>query len=149
MLSVLCENMGRVNYVTKMMCKKGIIGRCLFDGGKIHFGWQAYHLSMDNLDKLLFVGKVVQGIGRNTFYKFKFNVAEKPCDTFLLTDNFKKGFAVLNGFNIGRYWEVGPQKTLYVPRSLLKEGENELIVFENDGLKGEPIIEFVDRANLC
>ena len=62
-----------------------------------------------------------------------------PLVTF---DNFKKGFVLINGFNLGRYWEIGPQKTLYVPRSILNEGENEIIVFESDGLKGEPIVEF-------
>ena len=36
----------------------------------------------------------------------------------------------LNGNNIGRYWFIGPQQTLYVPVELLKEGENEIIVFE-------------------
>lgn len=64
------------------------------------------------------------------------------------TDAFKKGFAVLNGFNLGRYWEIGPQKTLYVPASILKEGENELILFENDGLKDKPMVEFVDQPDL-
>ena len=48
----------------------------------------------------------------------------------------------INGFNIGRYWEIGPQKTLYIPASLLKKGENEIIVFESDGIKGEPEVEF-------
>ena len=55
---------------------------------------------------------------------------------------------MLNGFNLGRYWEIGPQKTLYVPSSILKEGENELILFENDGLKDKPMVEFVDQSDL-
>ena len=55
---------------------------------------------------------------------------------------------MLNGFNLGRYWEIGPQKTLYVPASVLKEGENELIVFESDGIKGEAEVEFVDVPEL-
>ena len=63
-------------------------------------------------------------------------------NTFLKLDNFTKGFVVINGFNIGRYWEIGPQQTLYVPRSILNEGENEIVVFESDGLKGEPVVEF-------
>ena len=69
----------------------------------------------------------------------------KTYDTFIRTDNLKKGFVLLNGFNLGRYWEAGPQKTLYVPRSLIKKGENEVIIFESDGLKGKPLIEFTDR----
>ena len=65
-----------------------------------------------------------------------------------LADNFKKGFAVLNCFNLGRYWETGPQKTLYVPFSVLKSGENELIIFEAEGVKGEPTVEFVSEPEL-
>lgn len=144
-LSIVCENMGRTNFGPKMMYKKGIAGRCLIDD-KVHFGWNAYPLPMDNLDKLSFnngaAGKA------KTFYKFNFNVQGGPRDTFLKTDNFKKGFAVLNGFNLGRYWEIGPQKTLYVPFSVLKSGENELIIFEAEGVKGEPTVEFVDKPEL-
>lgn len=51
----------------------------------------------------------------------------------------------MNGFNIGRFWEIGPQKRLYIPAPLLKCGENEIIIFETDGktqgtitLKDEP-----------
>ena len=144
-LSIVCENMGRTNFGPKMMRKKGLVGRCLIDG-KIHFGWNVYPLPLDNLDKLSFRKNVVKN--GKTFYKFEFNIACEPNDTFLRTENFKKGFAVLNGFNLGRYWEVGPQKTLYVPKGLLKTGKNELIVFETEGLKGEPIIEFTDTPEL-
>ncbi len=144
-LYVICENMGRTNFGSKMMRKKGIVGRCLFDY-RIHFHWESRHLPMDNLEKLDFEsGECLQG---EVFHKFLFNVDGKPKDTFLRTDNFKKGFATINGFNLGRYWEVGPQKTLYVPSSVLKEGENELIIFESDGLKGEAEVEFADCCDL-
>lgn len=132
-----------------MMRKKGIVGRCLIDG-KIHFGWETYPLPMDRLDNLLFEKSVCTESedGRKTFYRFTFELSERPCDTFLRTDEFKKGFVFLNGFNLGRYWEIGPQKTLYVPASVLKQGVNELIIFESDGLKGEPVIEFVAAPDL-
>ena len=146
-LSILCENMGRTNFGTKMMRKKGIIGRCLIDG-KIHFLWQSYHLPMDNLERLVFANSGEYKASGAVFYRFQFMIEDELCDTFLRTDNFTKGCVVVNGFNVGRYWEVGPQKTLYIPASLLKKGENELVVFESDGLKGEPVIEFVDRPDL-
>jgi beta-galactosidase len=53
----------------------------------------------------------------------------------------------LNGFNLGRYWERGSQKTLYVPAPLLKRGVNELIVFELHGAQN-PVIEFRDKPEL-
>ncbi|MBQ8503082.1 MAG: beta-galactosidase [Clostridia bacterium] len=143
-LTVLCENMGRANFGSKMMRKKGIAGRCLIDS-KIHFNWNVYTLPMDNLDKLVYSDKAPYE--KSIFCKGRFNISE-ACDTFLKLDNFTKGFVVINGFNIGRYWEIGPQKTLYVPASLLREGENEIVIFESDGLKGAPEIEFVDKPVL-
>jgi len=53
----------------------------------------------------------------------------------------------LNGFNLGRYWERGPQKTLYVPAPLLKHGQNELIVFELHGAQNFSV-EFRDTPDL-
>ncbi|MBO7150505.1 MAG: beta-galactosidase [Clostridia bacterium] len=142
-LTVLVENMGRANFGPKMMRKKGIVGRCLL-GGKVHFLWQAYTLEMDNLDKLVYGDA---GTEASAFYKGTFEVDE-CADTFLCTDNFKKGFVTLNGFNLGRYWEIGPQKHLYVPASLLKKGKNEVVVFESDGIKGAPEIEFFDYPSI-
>lgn len=143
-LSVLVENMGRTNFGPKMMRKKGLVGRVLLDG-KIHFGWNAYTLPMDNLDRLDFGG--TDKINSSAFYRFDFDISE-PYDTFLKTDDFEKGFVILNGFNLGRYWDIGPQKTLYVPKSLLREGRNTLIVFDSGEIKSSPIIEFTDRAIL-
>ena len=136
--------MGRANFGSKMMRKKGIAGRCLIDD-KIHFNWNVYALPMDNLEKLDF--KKTEFSENTAFYRGCLNIDE-VCDTFLKLDNFKKGFVTINGFNLGRYWEIGPQKTLYVPASILKQGQNEIIVFESDGLKALPEIEFCDTPIL-
>lgn len=144
-LTVLCENMGRANFGPKMMRKKGIAGRCLING-KIHFNWDVYSLPMDNLDKIEFSDKIPEEV--SVFYRGTFKV-DKAADTFLYLDNFTKGFVTVNGYNIGRYWEIGPQRSLYVPASLLKEGENEIIVFESDGKKGEGVVEFLDYPTLA
>ena len=142
-LTILVENMGRANFGPKMMRKKGLPGRVLL-GGKIHFSWDVYPLPMTDLSGLSFGGDEAEA---PAFYEGTFTV-EEPADSFLRTDSFKKGFAVLNGFNLGRYWEVGPQKTLYVPGPLLKKGENTLLLFESDGRKGEAEVEFVNRPEL-
>ena len=142
-LTILVENMGRANFGPKMMRKKGIAGRLLL-GRRVHFNWDVYTLPMDNLD-LLEYGKEQKE--QSSFYKGSFTV-DKCADTFLYLDNFTKGFVLINGFNIGRYWEIGPQKSLYVPASLLKEGENEIVVFESDGIKGDKVVEFLDYPTL-
>ena len=143
-LTILVENMGRANFGPKMMRKKGIVGRCMLGDGKIHFNWSVYSLPMDNLDKVKYDNKATEP---SRFMRGYFTV-DKAADTFLYLDNFKKGFVVINGFNLGRYWEIGPQRSLYVPKSILKEGKNEIVVFESDGLKGEPTVEFKDYPTL-
>lgn len=144
-LTVLVENMGRTNYGPRMMRKKGIAGRCLIDG-KLHFHWDVFPLPMDNTEALGFD----EGGGDETaaFYGGSFTVSGKPCDTFLRADGFTKGFAVLNGFNLGRFWKLGPQQTLYVPAGLLRQGENRLVIFESEGLSGAPEVSFTDRPDL-
>ncbi len=141
-LSILVENMGRTNFGSKMMRKKGIAGRVLIDG-RVHFNWNAYPLEMNNQDKLTYS----KNSGSSGFFKGTFKVDE-IADTFLKLDGFSKGFVIINGFNIGRYWKIGPQKTLYVPASILKRGENEIVVFESDELTGSAAVEFSDKPEL-
>ncbi len=143
-LTVLCENMGRANFGPKMMRKKGIAGRCLLDD-KIHFNWEVYPLWMNNLEKVEYSNEMPKE--KSVFFKGKFSIDE-PFDTFIKLDNFTKGFVTVNGFNLGRYWEIGPQQTLYLPASLLNKGENEIVIFESDGVKGKPAFELVDKPIL-
>ena len=63
-------------------------------------------------------------------YRAKFTIRGTPTDTFFEIGDWNKGILIVNGFNVGRYWEIGPQKTLYVPYPLLRQGENEVILFE-------------------
>jgi hypothetical protein len=51
----------------------------------------------------------------------------QAADTYLAVSGIK-GQAYINGFNLGRYWMVGAQQQLYVPGSLLKQGENDLVI---------------------
>lgn len=53
----------------------------------------------------------------------------------------------MNGFNLGRYWELGPQKTLYVPAPVLRAGANELVVLELHGAH-RPVVELRDEPEL-
>ena len=60
-------------------------------------------------------------------------------DTFLYMEKWGKGIVFVNGINLGRYWKVGPQQTLYLPGCFLKKGKNDIVVFEqlNDEKKDE------------
>ncbi len=144
-ITIVVENMGRTNFGEKMMRKKGIAGRVTI-GGIIHFGWTAHRLEMTDLSSVEF--KKGAPNAKSAFWRGTFDV-DNACDTFLRTDDFTKGVAFINGFNLGRYWEIGPTKTLYVPKFLLREGENEIIVFDSDGAKSAtPAVEFTDKPDL-
>lgn len=82
-----------------------------------------------------------------TFFKGEFNVEGTPQDTFLAMDGWTKGVAWINGFNLGRYWNVGPQKTLYLPAPLLNSGKNELVILELHNFV-VPRVVLVDKPNL-
>ena len=58
-----------------------------------------------------------------------------------------KGCVFLNGFNLGRYWEVGPQKRLYIPAPLFRQGRNEIVVFETEG-KAAGSIQLMDAPDI-
>ena len=134
--AILTENLGRVNFGPELEYqKKGIRGGVLVNG-TYQMGWDMYRLPMDNLEKLDYSRGYQEGLP--AFYRFTFDVEESG-DTFLDVTGFGKGFAVLNGKNIGRFWEIGPQKRLYIPAPFLKKGENELILFESDGKAAEEI----------
>ena len=144
-LEILVENMGRINYGPKLFDKKGIVGG-IKTGNRFHFGWNHYCLPMEELSNLKF--KKAEPSKMPTFYKGTLKIEGEPCDTFVKLENFEKGFVVVNGHNLGRYYNsAGPQKTLYLPAPFLKSGENEVIVFESDECKA-PIIEFVNKPEL-
>lgn len=117
---------------------------CVQINGHMHYNWTMYPLPLDNVDKIDFTKGYIEGLP--AFYRFELEVTERA-DTFLELDGWGKGCVFLNGFNLGRFWEIGPQKRLYIPAPLLKEGRNEIIVFETEGkstgkiaLKDEPDI---------
>lgn len=143
-LDILVENMGRVNFGPKMEKQRKGIDQCVQLNGHMHNHWVQYPLPLTDISKVDFAGEYKEGVP--AFYRFRFRV-EECCDTFLELDGWGKGCVFLNGFNLGRFWEIGPQKRLYIPAPLLKEGENEIIVFETEGkvtntitLKDEPDI---------
>ena len=112
-----------------------------------HFGWDMYPLPLTDLSALEFE-KSEGGVKTASFLKGNLQIDEEPCDTFIKLDGFHKGIVIINGFNLGRYYnDAGPQKTLYVPAPVLKKGSNEVIVFETDR-SSRRSVKFVDTPKL-
>lgn len=127
-IEILVEGMGRVNYGPETENdRKGIQKVKL--GYQTIFDWDIYTLPMDNLDKADYSLKAEDNAP--CILKGEFT-AENGKDCFVDTKGFKKGFILVNGFNIGRYWNKGPQRTLYLPAPLLKE-KNTITIVEQEG----------------
>ncbi|KAL1438026.1 hypothetical protein MTO96_048481 [Rhipicephalus appendiculatus] len=113
---------------------------------------------IDHLDSLL--SKHGHATGKGTqvqppafFYgTFTLPQGQDPLDTFFDPTGWGKGVVLVNGFNLGRYWpSIGPQVTLYVPGSILRQypQENTVIVFETELVPSDlPTVRFVDTPNV-
>lgn len=140
-LTLLVENMGRVNYGPYMKDRKGITEGVRF-GRQFLSEWTTHPLPLRDLSGLEYApGEQPKG---PAFYRGSFEV-DGPADTFIRLEGWTKGVVFVNGFNLGRYWNIGPQKTLYVPAPLLREGSNEIVVFELYGCDA-PQVVFVETA---
>ncbi|HSN07384.1 MAG TPA: beta-galactosidase family protein [Hanamia sp.] len=128
-LDILVENMGRINYGAEIIHNlKGIISPVKIDGKEITGDWKMFQFPMENVPDLKkYADKYV--INHPVIYNGSFSLL-KTGDTFLDMSKWGKGIVFVNGHNLGRYWNVGPQQTLYLPGCWLKKGVNKITVFE-------------------
>ncbi|MFD2114639.1 beta-galactosidase [Paenibacillus yanchengensis] len=153
-LSLLVENMGRTNYGPLLRDCKGITEGVRL-GNQFLYGWDMYTLPLDNVTNIPFQQTMddtniigVDNTKRPTFYRGSLHIADaEPADTFLKLEGWTKGVIFINGFNLGRYWSEGPQKTYYIPAPLLRSGTNEIVIFEIHETTAATIT-FVDQAEL-
>lgn len=126
-LEILVESMGHINFAQYMVDRKGITDRVTLNGMTL-MDWQIYPLPFD--EKYISTLKTATVNDKNgIFFKGNFNLNE-PADTYIDMSNYQKGAVWVNGHNLGRYWNVGPQFHLYCPANWLKKGNNEVIVFD-------------------
>ena len=125
-IGVLVDAMGRVNYGEHLYDRKGI--DAIRYGNQNLMGYDVVTLPLDNPEKIDFS---LEGGKYPLFMRGHFK-AQSQNDCFVHLNGFKKGCVYINGFNIGRYWEIGPQRALYIPGVLLKD-ENEIIILELEG----------------
>ncbi|MFT4153188.1 glycoside hydrolase family 35 protein [Parafilimonas sp.] len=126
-IDILVENMGRINFGPNLLKNnKGITEKVTLNGKELR-GWQMYSLPMKDISSIKYNNKPLTGAP--VLKKASFTLAEVG-DTYLDMRKFGKGCVWVNGHNLGRYWQAGPQQTMYVPAEWLKKGSNEIIVFE-------------------
>lgn len=127
-LYIFVENLGRINFGPMLLQnKKGITKSVSFDGKELK-GWEMYDLPFDDISAIHFKGNHIRK-DEPVLRKGSFNVV-KVADTYLDLRQWGKGVVWVNGHNLGRYWHVGPQQTVYLPVEWLKKGQNEIVVLE-------------------
>jgi len=127
-LDILVEGMGHINFAQAMIDRKGITDRVTLAGMTL-MNWDAFLLPLD----APWVASLREGPvdpGRpGIFFRGTFTL-DWPADTYLDMTGYRKGVVWINGHNLGRFWDVGPQRRLYCPAPWLKAGANEVVVFD-------------------
>lgn len=125
-LDILVENMGRVNFGPHMVTDRKGITEKVTVGGEELTGWEIYPLPLADLSRLKFSAKSKTG---PAFYRGALKL-NSIGDTYLDLRGWGKGLVWVNGHNLGRYWRIGPQQSLFVPAGWLKKGRNEIVVLD-------------------
>lgn len=133
-LDILVEAMGRVNFGVEVHDRKGIHGPVTLSIAgqepKEITDWQMhkYPLSDKMLANLVYSAASSDRKGP-AFYRGNVSI-DSPGDTFLDLRNWGKGVVWVNGHCLGRYWNIGPAQSLYVPGVWLKSGANEVVILD-------------------
>jgi len=157
-LQLLVENMGRMTFGHGLWDPKGITGSVTVDGHNITGAgtWSVQNMEMEGsqVQKLAYVP--VSALAANislgpVFFKGSLTV-HAVGDTYIVAagPTWRRGWIWVNGFSLGRYWsDMGPQVTMFVPSTLLKEGQNEIIILELHPRAAfkSPLLSFADAQN--
>uniref|UniRef100_A0A3B3D6H7 Beta-galactosidase n=1 Tax=Oryzias melastigma TaxID=30732 RepID=A0A3B3D6H7_ORYME len=134
-LGLLVENCGRVNYGKTMdEQRKGIVGDIQLNANILRdFIIHSLDMKPDFVNRLqssTHWTSMREKPSYPAFFQTRLYLSSSPKDTFIKLPGWSKGVVFVNGRNLGRYWSVGPQQTLYVPGAWLNRWDNEVIVFE-------------------
>jgi beta-galactosidase len=139
LLEILVEGMGHINFAQFMIDRKGITDRVTLNGMTL-MNWEIFSMPMDYefVKNAALPSRGLPDDKPGLFFKGEFNLTVTG-DTYFDLSNYSKGIVYVNGHNLGRYWNIGPQQRLYCPASWLKIGVNEIIVFDLHQLKASVI----------
>ncbi|MBN2165459.1 MAG: beta-galactosidase [Marinilabiliaceae bacterium] len=150
-IDILVHAMGRINFGKEVHDRKGLIAPIQFIDKKGHNvttkEWKIYNLDyQENMFSHLkydgkFPEKSVPGIWSGEF------TIDKVGDVYLDVTQWGKGVVWVNGHCLGRYWNIGPTQTMYIPASWLKKGTNQVSVLDLLGPE-DPVIRGLNEPIL-
>jgi beta-galactosidase len=134
-LDILVENTGRINFGSHLPDGRAGIVDPVTLAGRTLSGWKIYPLPMNSPASIKSWKKddSAKQLSGPAFHRGTFTL-DKLADTYLDTSALRKGFVWVNGHNVGRTWNIGPQKSLFVPAPWLRKGTNEVVVFDYSDL---------------
>ncbi|MDQ0107321.1 beta-galactosidase [Chitinophaga terrae (ex Kim and Jung 2007)] len=127
-LEILVEGMGRINFAEAMIDRKGITDRVVLNGMTL-MNWEMYSLPMNEASVQSLTASATHSDKPGQYFKASFNL-DKTGDTYIDMSAYQKGIVWVNGHNLGRYWQIGPQQRLYCPATWLRKGSNEILIFD-------------------
>lgn len=139
-LDILVEGMGHINFAQYMIDRKGITDRVTLNGMTL-MDWQIFSLPINEKFVAALKPKYPEGFHDGVFFSGTFELMETG-DTYFDMHDYTKGVVYVNGHNLGRYWNKGPQQRLYCPGTWLKKGKNQLTVFDMHLQQGAAIKSF-------
>jgi beta-galactosidase len=129
-LDILVENLGRINFGEYLLQNTKGITKSVTLGGKELTGWQQFGLPFDRAPAVVSAGAKAPAASSGPALRTATFAVANPTDTYLDLRQWGKGAVWVNGHNLGRYWAIGPQQTLYVPAEWLQKGQNTITVLE-------------------
>jgi beta-galactosidase len=140
-LEILVEGMGHITSDAFMIDRKGITDRVTLNDRMTLMNWETTLIPMDEafIEKLKNMRKNDENYKKPcNFFTGQF-VLDKIGDVYFDMAQYKKGMVYVNGHNLGRYWNIGPQKRLFCPSLWLKKGINEVLVFDFFQTEAKPV----------
>jgi beta-galactosidase len=133
-LDILVEAMGRVNFGPEVHDRKGLRGPVTLTSKSEPAvelkSWKIFSFPFDETQLAALQWKKSGGQqGDPAFWRGSFSL-EKSADTFLDVSNWGKGIVWVNGHCLGRFWNIGPTQTMFLPGPWLRVGRNEVVVFD-------------------
>ena len=133
-VDILVHAMGRINFGPEVHDRKGLIAPIQFLDKKALpiqvKEWKIFNLPYE--DKQL--GKMNYKKSMTTqsqpgIWRGKIRI-EKIGDVFLDVSKWGTGVVWVNEHCLGRYWNIGPTQTMYIPAPWLQKGDNEVFVLD-------------------
>jgi beta-galactosidase len=144
-LDVLVENQGRNCFGPDFVQPKGLVSGVSLNGEAVT-GWDHYGISIPNVSAIPFIVEFYPHLP--CFFTLTFTIQEEPEDTFFNPSGWGRGNVWINDYHLGKYWTVGPQLTLYIPKHLLKKGTNILTMLELEKHPSDYLISLDDHPQL-